>query len=238
MLNQIYIGYDAKEKIAYDVCRFSIRRRTNCDFDITPLKQDQLRMQGLYTRPYVKHGIQLVDLLSDAPMSTEFANTRWLVPFLSSEKWALFMDPDMLVLADIQTVFDQADDRFAVMCVKHSHNPADKLKMDGVAQTRYSRKNWSSFMLFNKEHPSNKKLTLEMINSLPGRDLHAFCWLEDYEIGAIDESWNWLEGHSNPGMLPIRNIHFTRGGPWFKEYENVAYADVWRDEHKEFLKYR
>jgi hypothetical protein len=49
-------------------------------------------------------------------------------------------------------------------------------------------------MLFNCDHPSNKKLTVEMINTLPGRDLHRFCWLEDDEIGELDPGWNWLVG--------------------------------------------
>ena len=31
--------------------------------------------------------------------------------------------------------------------------------MDGVVQTSYPRKNWSSLMLFNCDHPSVKKLT-------------------------------------------------------------------------------
>jgi hypothetical protein len=23
-------------------------------------------------------------------------------------------------------------------------------------------------------------------------------------------------------------VHFTRGGPWFEEWQNVAFADEWR----------
>lgn len=236
-MNQVFIGYDPREDLAFEVCKFSIKRRTG-PLEVFALKQEQLRMQGLYTRPWVKHGNQLKDLLSDAPMSTEFSNTRWLTPFLSSEKWSLFMDPDMLVLADIKAVFDQADDRYAVMCVKHQHNPSDKTKMDGCLQTQYNRKNWSSFMLFNKEHPANARLTLDLINSVPGRDLHRFCWLQDEDIGALDEGWNWLEGHSSPDVLPIHNIHFTRGGPWFENWQDVAYADIWKQEHAEYLKHR
>lgn len=237
-MSQVFIGFDPREELAYEVCRFSIKRRSVAPIEIFALKQEQLRAQGLYTRPWVKHGNQLKDLLSNAPMSTEFSNTRWLTPFLASEKWSLFMDPDMIVLSDIKNVFDQADDKYAVMCVKHQHNPQDKVKMDGCAQTVYDRKNWSSFMLFNKEHEANKRLTLELINSVPGRDLHRFCWLQDEDIGELEEGWNWLEGHSSPDVLPIHNIHYTRGGPWFENWQDVAYADIWKQEHAEYLKYR
>jgi hypothetical protein len=29
--------------------------------------------------------------------------------------------------------------------------------MDGQAQTRYARKNWSSVMVFNCDHPANER---------------------------------------------------------------------------------
>ena len=34
--------------------------------------------------------------------------------------------------------------KFAVMCVHHEYQPTESWKMDGVPQTRYPRKNWSS----------------------------------------------------------------------------------------------
>ena len=101
--------------------------------------------------------------------------------------------------------------------------------MDQQIQLRYRRKNWSSMMLWNCHHPANKELTLELINSVPGRDLHGFCWLEDHQIGAVPATWNWLEGSSDPAMDP-NVVHYTRGGPWFEDWQNVAYADLWRAE--------
>jgi hypothetical protein len=99
--------------------------------------------------------------------------------------------------------------------------------MDGQLQTRYARKNWSSFCIFNCDHPANKKLTLEAINTLPGRDLHAFCWLGDEEIGELDASWNFLVGDTDPKISPDV-IHFTCGTPDMPGYENVPFADEWR----------
>ena len=77
--------------------------------------------------------------------------------------------------------------------------------MDGQKQTIYPRKNWSSFILFNCSHPSNKKLSVELVNSETGAFLHQFKWLNDNEIGSLDERWNWLEGwtsnHNDENLL-------------------------------------
>ena len=30
-------------------------------------------------------------------------------------------------------------------------------------------------------------------------------------------------------------VHYTRGGPWFNEWEDVEYADLWNDEKNKYL---
>lgn len=176
----------------------------------------------------------LWDCISEAPMSTEFAISRFLTPILAMRDyrdahWALFMDSDMMATTNFARVFDEADPDKALMCVKHDYAPTSPNKMDGQIQTTYPRKNWSSFMLFNCRHPSNERLTPELINSVPGRDLHRFCWLDDSEIGALRPGWNWLVDEQ-PEPQPLMNIHWTRGGPWFPGFEEVPYADEWREE--------
>lgn len=103
--------------------------------------------------------------------------------------------------------------------------------MDGKVQTSYPRKNWSSFMLFNCSHPSTRKLAPELINRESGAYLHRMQWAADHEIGEIPTDWNWLEGWNEK---PVRGtphaVHFTNGGPWFKEWQNVDYGDRWREE--------
>lgn len=158
-------------------------------------------------------------------MSTEFAISRFLTPILAQSGLALFVDCDTLAMQNVARIFDLVQPDKAVMCVKHEHNPTETVKMDGQVQTRYSRKNWSSVMLFNCDHPSNRKLTLEMINSLPGRDLHRFCWLEDHEIGELPPQWNYLVGHTElPEGVDPAIVHFTDGIPSMDGYENVEYA--------------
>ena len=250
----IYIGFDPREAAAFAVTRSSVRRHLTQPVPIRGLVLDELIAQGLYKRPTQFRGSAadrpvMWDVISDAPMSTQHANARFLVPHLARQAarikvesiggdtnylkgptgWALFMDGDMLLRDNLTRVFDGLDPSKAVYCVKHNHKPPIGLKMDGQHQTQYARKNWSSFMLFNCEHEANNELTIDAINMLPGRDLHRFCWLDDSEIGELDPKWNFLVGHSDPAIDPV-NVHFTSGTPDMYGYESVAYADEWRAE--------
>jgi lipopolysaccharide biosynthesis glycosyltransferase len=234
-MRSIWVGYDPRESEAFAVCRHSLRRRSG-NVPIHAVVLGDLRAAGLYSRPTSKRDSKLWDDISDAPMSTEFAISRFLVPHLAKRGWALFMDCDILARTDVNELFDMADPRYAMMCVKHpNYIPKEAVKMDGQEQTRYLRKNWSSVMLFNCEHPWNQNLTVDLINSVPGRDLHRFCWLQNDLIGDLPMSWNWLVGTSDPEIVPDL-VHFTSGGPWFEGYRNVPYADEWLAERGAWLR--
>ncbi|BCH33138.1 hypothetical protein MesoLjLc_50680 [Mesorhizobium sp. L-8-10] len=229
MKHSVWIGFDPREASAFAVAKHSILRRLITPIPVHGIVLSEMRARGLYTRPTsVKDG-RLCDVISAAPMATEFAVSRFLVPHLAGSGWGLFMDCDMLVRTNLERLFKLCDPSKAVMVVKHHHNPPEGIKMDGQVQTRYARKNWSSVMAFNIDHPANRALTLELINTVPGRDLHAFCWLDDSLIGELDASWNWLVGHSDPEIEPDI-VHFTEGTPAMSGYENCAYAEEWRAE--------
>lgn len=238
MDRSVWIGFDPRETNAFAVARHSIRRHQAIRFTpINGLVLSKLRADGLYTRPTSRRGAQLWDDISDAPMTTEFANSRFLVPHLaraksqpnSKPRWALFMDCDMLVRTDIQKLFDDCHWDKAVMVVKHDHRPTETIKMDGQMQTRYRRKNWSSVCAFNIDHPSNASLTPEYVNAVPGRTLHSFDWLDDHEIGELNPGWNHLVGHSAPNPDP-HIVHFTDGIPSMPGYQGCEFADEWRAE--------
>ena len=218
--NKVFVGYDSREDIAWQVCRHSIRRRASREIEVYPLKQASLREVGLYTRPY--------DKLS----STEFSLTRFLTPYIAAhEGWTLFMDCDILLTADLNAIFDGLDDRKALYVVQHDYTPANMVKMDGKAQTLYPRKNWSSVMLFNGANDHVKALTPAVVNSAEPSFLHRFEWLPDDDlIGALDLDWNFLEGEYAKTEPTPRAIHFTNGGPWFEQWQSVDYADLWRAE--------
>ncbi len=229
----VWIGFDPREAAAFAVARHSIWK--NCSHPRPPvfgLVLDRLRKAGLYWRPTeMRPGSDrdvMWDVISDAPMSTEFAVSRFLVPSLARSGWALFMDCDMLIRADLDPLFRSLDTSKAVYCVKHNYRPPEGVKMDGMPQTAYSRKNWTSFCIFNADHPANSALNLDLVNSVPGRDLHALCWLEDDLIGELPPEWNFLIGHSDPSIDP-KNVHFTEGGPWFEAYKNVPFAEEWTE---------
>jgi len=168
--------------------------------------------------------------------STEFSFSRFLVPFLSDyEGWSLFMDCDMLVTQDITNLFKQADERFSLLCVQHAPYKATEHKFLGQNNTNYERKNWSSMMLFNNKHCT--VLTPRSVNRLDGLNLHRFLWLEDGMIGNLDHQWNYLVGEqywmTANGHMPPANIHWTLGGPWFEEYKDTDFADLWKQYRDE-----
>jgi len=150
--------------------------------------------------------------------------------------WAIFCDCDFIFLNDISKILASLDPSKAIYCVQHDYTPKERHKMDGKKQTLYPRKNWSSFIVYNCDHPSNKKLTLETVNSESGAFLHQFKWLKDSEIGSLDERWNWLEGWtSNHNSNFPYAVHYTRGGPWFQEWQDVEFANEWIKERDEYL---
>ena len=222
----IYVGYDSKEDIAYRVCKYSILKRSRSPIKITSLKLYELVAKNLYKRD--------IDPLA----STEFTYSRFLVPALNNYNgWAIFCDCDFIFFEDISNILVDIDQSKAVYCVQHDYTPKEKHKMDGQKQTIYPRKNWSSFILFNCSHPSNKKLSLDLVNSETGSFLHQFKWLEDNEIGRLDERWNWLEGWtSNHNNKKPFAVHYTRGGPWFEEWQDVEFANEWVRERDDYLK--
>jgi hypothetical protein len=231
---EIISGWEPREAVGYQACMQSAIKRTSQPIRFIPLIETALHAQGLYSRPHQRRGAQLWDIISGAPMATSFACSRFLTPWLSSEPWALFCDfADMLFLTDPAELLALADDRYATMVVKHRHTPVETVKMDGQIQTAYARKNWSSVILWNRRHPANRRLTVEMVNSLPGRDLHRFCWLKDDEIGDLPIEWNWLVGvkQREPAYdADPKLLHFTLGIPTMPGYENGPYSAVWHSE--------
>jgi lipopolysaccharide biosynthesis glycosyltransferase len=225
----LFIGWDSREDIAYQVAAFSVRRHASQPVTITPLKIEELRAKNLYRRITEIRDGKFWDVISEAHMSTEFAITRFLTPHMAETDWAIFCDCDFLWRVDIYKILAALDDQYAVMCVKHDHRPAETVKMDNQAQLQYARKNWSSMMAFNRNHPANKALTVDLINTVPGRDLHRFCWLKDEDIGGLPVIWNWLEGNYDKSLNP-HVIHYTRGGPWFDNWKHVDFAKEWLDE--------
>lgn len=219
----VFIGLDSEDT---KICESSLRRHSSIDLKVIHLSEKDLRAYGLLTRPQIPPYFgEIFDILSDAPQSTDFAFARFFIPILMRGKGrALFCDGDFLFRSDTAELFALFDDRYAVQVVKHDHSPVETEKMAGRTQTQYRRKNWSSLILWNCEHPSHEALTLDVLNCWPGRKLHAFDWLKDEEIGSLPETWNWLEGYSPP--IDPKAVHYTRGTPG-RLGKDLPYSGEW-----------
>ena len=221
----MYVGYDSRLDSVYNVCKHSILRYSSVN--VIPLIQSELRTQKLYNREI------------DVNASTEFTLTRFLVPQLNNyEGWALFCDCDFLFTIDVNEVFDKyKDNKIAAYVVKHNYTPNSNIKMDDKAQFIYPRKNWSSFILYNCSHPANRNLNTKLIDAAEPGFLHQFKWLTDNSIGNLPYIYNWLVGYYKESeTVKPKILHYTDGGPWFDNYRDVAYNELWTQEYELYRK--
>lgn len=216
----VYIGYDPREAVAYNVLAHSINARASQPVAIAPLMLSQLR--------------QIHHRERNPLQSTDFSFTRFLTPYLADyQGWSIFMDCDMLVLDDIAKLWALRDDRYAVMCVKHDHVPRESIKFLNAPQTPYAKKNWSSVMLFN--NAKCRALTPEYVDTASGLELHQFKWLEDESlIGEIPHRWNHLVGYDEPNP-DVSLVHYTLGGPYFNEFVDCEYSKEWFTDREQML---
>ena len=207
----VFIGYDYGEPVAYHILSESIRSHASGPVSITPLSLNNLRE---FKRA------------KESNQSTDFAFSRFLVPYLSKYKgWSIYMDCDTMFRSDIYDLYGYATYKYSVMCCKHDYIPKQDVKFRGAKNEAFPKKNWSSVMLFHNSQCT--ALTPEYVNKASGLELHQFKWLErEHMIGDIPLEWNWLvnEYNYNPDA---KNVHWTLGGPWYKDYENQDYADEW-----------
>jgi len=218
---RIFIGYDEGEKIAFHVLAESIRRQSSEPISIVPLDLNTIRNHFIRDK--------------QSNQSTEFAFSRFMVPYLSNyEGWSIFMDCDMLLRTNINELWKLRDDDYAVMCVKHDYEPKQNVKFRGAKNEKFPKKNWSSLMLMN--NAKCKLLTPEYVRTASGLELHQFKWLEsEREIGTLPKTWNWLIGEYDYNPL-ANNVHFTLGGPYFKDYKECDYATEWFSVYEETVK--
>lgn len=211
-LIRIFMGYDARESIAYHVCSQSIIESSRTPMSITPLKLSHLT--SIFDRP--REPTQL----------TDFTYTRFLVPYLCGfEGWALFIDGDMLIREDITNLWQLKNNDAAVMVVQHPEFQQTHSFMHQSMKT-FPMFNWSSVMLFNNARC--KQLTPEYIKNAAYHDLHQFKWVDEHSaLGALPPKWNHLVGYYAPNSEAAL-VHWTLGGPYFgNSYENSEFAEEW-----------
>jgi hypothetical protein len=256
MTYHIFVGFDEREPEAYLVAKHTLEKNATASIEVHPLNHRELRNKGLFQREWkIKYNGQYEDLGDGRPFSTQFSHSRFLVPELwrrledpSKSPLVMFVDCDFLYLDDIKDLFDEITTKRSltnrtpwVYCTKHDYKPENKIKMDGMEQSNYNMKLWTAMMVFDMSDDKNENLTPEMVNTETGRFLHNFGWLpatEDTEdlIVNVSERWHFVPDHSEEHTTDSPcAIHFTEGGPWFKEYLNCRYGDMWLKAYKEAL---
>jgi lipopolysaccharide biosynthesis glycosyltransferase len=213
---KLMIGFDQSEAIAFHVFCQSIIEKSSSPVYFIPMADNTLNKY----RETHQDG------------SNKFIYSRFLTPFLSEfSGWAIFADGDMVCNADITELWNLRDPTKAVQVVKHNYKTKKQVKYLGNKNEDYPRKNWSSLVLWNCEHPANKILTPEFIQNKPGSFLHRFSWLGDDQIGELPIEWNWLaiEYPDNP---KAKIIHYTLGTPCFKDFSRSSMAEKWHLAYK------
>jgi len=212
----IVVGFDQREAIAYHVFCQSVLEKTSQPVQFLPLNPKSL----LGYKERHQDG------------SNVFIYTRFLTPYLMDYKgWAIFADGDMICNADIAELWRLRDSSKAVMVVKHSYMTKATTKYLGNKNENYPRKNWSSVILWNCEHPANRQLSPHFVESHDGSFLHRFKWLSDESIGEIPKEWNWLATEYE-SKNDAKLVHYTLGTPCFTDYKNCEMSELWHQSLK------
>ena len=136
---------------------------------------------------------------------------------------AMFCDNDFLWKCDPTEMIKYLGDK-SIAVVKHEDIDVKQTKMDGIVNKQYPRKNWSSLIIYNCS--KLKYLQKEYLDTASAAELHELRWVDDNEIAEIPRSYNHLVGYYKKHNK-IKALHYTLGGPWFKEYENGELSEEW-----------
>lgn len=203
---RVFIGYDHRQPVSYNVLQHSIISQSSKPVAVTPLvlRQLPLRRTGL----------------------TPFTFSRFLVPYLCEYRgWALFLDLDMVVKDDIAKLFDFANNNFAVMVSKNKLKfewasvmlfNCDKCRILDPQFVEYANNlhqiSWVSDELIGElpghwnhlvgyDKPKNDVSLVHYTQGVPAFDItsdseHAELWLEHHKKMNSVTSWEELMGPS------------------------------------------
>jgi lipopolysaccharide biosynthesis glycosyltransferase len=198
---RIYIGYDHRQPLAYNVCQHSIHRHASKAVDIQPLMLKKL--------PIKRRGL------------TDFTYSRYLIPYLDGYLGsALFLDADIIVRDDIFKLYEIVGEP-----ISNSHLSEEQyaeLPAVWVVKNKKVRFEWPSVMYFNNWKCN--QLTLEYIET---GSPQTFEWAR--KVGELPQEWNHCVGYDEPND-EAKIVHFTQGIPCWPETRDCEYADKWNEE--------
>jgi len=205
---RIFIGYDHRQPISYNVLQHSIIARASRPVSITPLKIDTL--------PIERMGL------------TPFTFSRFLVPWLTDYKgWALFLDSDILVLGDVVELMDTADDKYAVMMTPHQ----GKLRFERPSVMLWNCGHEANKILTPEYvgDNSNNLFKFPWLQALKPEDRDTDSWL----IDDVHVEWNHLAGYYDKPAETPKLVHYTMGIPMYEETASSPYRDEWIEAHQQ-----
>lgn len=207
----IVVGFDQREAIAYHTFCQSILEKSTIPVQFIPLAINSLYF---YNEDH-----------NDG--SNNFIYSRFLTPYICNFKgFAVYADGDMICNADISELADLFDTSKAVQLVKHEYKTKRSIKYFGNENKNYPRKNWSSMVVFNCQHPANRVLTPQFIQEHDGVFLHRFQWLHDDEIGELEITWNYL-AIEYKSRNDAKLVHYTLGTPCLVDFKEAEMSDIW-----------
>ncbi len=216
---RIIVGFDQREAVAYHTFCQSVLEKASVPVSFMPLAENTLA------------GYKEVH--TDG--SNKFIYSRFLTPYLCDYSgWAIFADGDMVCRDDIYALWSLRDQAKAVQVVKHDYLTKANEKYLGNKNENYPRKNWSSLVLWNCGHKSNRLLTPKFIQDKPGSYLHRFAWLKDGEIGELPAEWNWL-AIEYPENSSAKIVHYTLGTPCFSAYKDESSSNIWNECYQRLI---
>lgn len=192
MISRVFVGTDLRQPVAFNVLQHSIHMAAQRPVQVIPLLKHQL--------PITRFGL------------TDFTYSRYLVPWLCNYTGrALFMDADMLVLDDINGLFDWADGQ--------EDDPDVRVVQE---QDKFE---WPSLMLFN--NPQCRNLYPEWINA-DNTKPQELKWAST--VGMLPKEWNVMVKASEPDIriANAKVLHFTEGLPCFFETQHTPGASIWQ----------
>lgn len=135
-MTRVFVGYDERQPVAYNVLQHSLHRYARGRVHVEPLMLDKL--------PITRKGL------------TQFTYSRFLVPWLCDYAGAaIFMDADVVVNGDIAELLAQADGQSAVQVMKEQH------KFEWASVMLFNNANCKILTPEYIDDPANKLLELE-----------------------------------------------------------------------------
>jgi hypothetical protein len=208
MQRQVFIGYDPRQPLSYNVMRHSIERHASRPIAITALILDQL--------PITRQG------------ATEFTYSRFLVPYLSGfQGYSIFADEDMVVVGDIHEVFDHLDGDADVWVMKgqESYEWASVMVFNNARLSHMTPE-----YVDDKSNGLFDYAWAETIGELPAEWNHCVGYAEPKEA----KLYHYTQGI--PYWPECRGLPEDRY--WFEEYEAMMKSVKWIDLHRNTKHYK